>query len=254
MFLCFPSLRSNVLFSSGQTDGYKGAKFKSFPTEHEALAFCETYRTPPPPQARDENDNDLDKISNKKRKIKMKKYKIIIVIHFDGGSRGNPGLSGSGAELRVSEITMSNDISTSCHTTTTTEDETEVCSRTLHLLKFLGQRSTNNEAEYQALLLALGEALNQVRGFAECHGLADDCVANLIVKGDSDLVIKQILGKYKVQSHTLLPLYHESKSLIKSIQQVMDCHMEFLHIPRGENTVADGKFVRIFFFHIMLVS
>jgi ribonuclease HI len=192
----------------------------------------------------DENDIDRDESSNKKRRTKLKTYKIVLDIYFDGGSRGNPGLSGSGAELRISERVLLDKSSTrNCHDATkaVNDNEAEVGSRTLHLTKFLGKNMTNNQAEYHALLLALREALHQIRCFAEYPRFVDDCIATLMVKGDSDLVIQQIRGIYRVQRQTLIPLYQEAKNLLESIENSMDCHMEFLHIPRSENTVADGE-------------
>ena len=91
-------------------------------------------------------------------------------LYFDGCSKGNPGRAGAGAVLY---------------------DDTgsEVFAESV----FVGYRATNNEAEYTGLILGLTEALK--RGIT----------TELLVRGDSQLVIRQMQGKYKVNSPNLVP-------------------------------------------------
>jgi ribonuclease HI len=118
-------------------------------------------------------------------------------LQFDGGSRGNPGLSGCGAVIyfRGEEI-WSN-----------------------HL--FLGQKQTNNYAEYSGIIMGLEYALKMN-------------IKDLLVEGDSLLVINQLTNKYKCKSDNLLPLYTKAFALSKQFETI-----EFHHILRNQNKRAD---------------
>lgn len=120
-----------------------------------------------------------------------------ITIYSDGAARGNPGPAGAGAVL------------------TDAQGKTvgEVCC-------YLGE-TTNNQAEYQALLLALEEAKSvgalRVNVFA-----------------DSELMVKQIKGEYRVKNEGLKPLYKKIMALL--------CHFggyHIAHVPREQNKRAD---------------
>ena len=119
------------------------------------------------------------------------------VLHFDGCSKGNPGKAGIGAVLY--------------------NDGEEVWA--LH--SYLGDKRTNNEAEYSALILGLFNASEQG-------------IKQLIVKGDSLLVIQQLKGVYKVKSPTLLELYNQVQELVKQFD-----YIDFIHVYRNENKRAD---------------
>ena len=98
------------------------------------------------------------------------------VAHCDGGSRGNPGPSGYGAVVEDPQ------------------------GRTVaRLSQFLGIH-TNNHAEYSGLLAVLQWALD--------HG-----APRLRVVSDSELMVKQMQGKYKVASPVLRPLYEQARRL-----------------------------------------
>ncbi|KAI2503138.1 Reverse transcriptase-like [Fragilaria crotonensis] len=186
-----------------QTEGFKAAKFKSFATNGEALAFVEQYRI------RDSTATNEPPISKRQQNCSAASinHVLSITIHFDGGSRGNPGLGGAGAQVMLTE----------------TSNETEVTERLLHLSCFLGShRVTNNEAEYHGMLLALDEALKQVGAFAERHPPASSCQVAITINGDSDLIIQQMLGNYQVRSDNLVPLYRQANERIASIKQIMD--------------------------------
>jgi ribonuclease HI len=160
----------------------------------------------------------------KRHKHAIAQQTISISLHFDGGSRGNPGLGGSGAKLVVTETSP-----------------TEVNERELHIAKFLG-RVTNNEAEYHGIIIALEEALKQIQTFAQQHSSTELCEAVLKIYGDSDLVIQQMQGKYKVNSENLLPLHLQAKQLVTSLQKIMDTQIDYEHVYRADNGVADGEF------------
>jgi ribonuclease HI len=118
------------------------------------------------------------------------------IANIDGGSRGNPGPAGYGVRIEQSDGTI------------------------LELKEFLGS-CTNNVAEYSGLLAAL-------RWGAE-HG-----VSELRIRSDSELLVKQMRGEYRVKNPGLLPLYEEARGLIRTIGRVT-----FEHIRREFNKDAD---------------
>ncbi len=119
-------------------------------------------------------------------------------LHVDGASRGNPGEAGFGVHV-------------------TTPQGAEVAS----LYGYLG-RATNNVAEYQALVHALRFAL--ARGTRE-----------VAVLSDSELLVRQLEGRYRVKSPGLLPLYREARELIARFERV-----RIEHVPRERNREADA--------------
>lgn len=86
--------------------------------------------------------------------------------------------------------------------------------------KYLGN-ATNNVAEYNGLIIGLKDAVSNK-------------YENIIVYGDSNLVIKQINGNYKVKAEHLKPLWIEVMELIKNFKDI-----KFVHIDRSLNSKAD---------------
>ncbi|MFW6155053.1 MAG: ribonuclease HI family protein [Planctomycetota bacterium] len=115
----------------------------------------------------------------------------------DGGSRGNPGPAAAGVVLA--------------------DDRGQTIHAAGH---FLG-RATNNVAEYRALLAGLDEALR--RG-----------VKRVAVRSDSELMVRQLAGAYRVRNTALKPLYEEALSKLSRFESV-----EVVHVGREENTRAD---------------
>lgn len=120
-----------------------------------------------------------------------------LVLQFDGGSRGNPGPAGIGVTI-------------------TDEKQNPV----YELAEFLGT-CTNNVAEYTALL----------RGLTAAVALG---ATKLTVRSDSELLVRQINGIYKVKSPDLKPLYQQAVTLIAKIGEV-----KVSHTYREGNTRAD---------------
>jgi ribonuclease HI len=85
---------------------------------------------------------------------------------------------------------------------------------------YLGE-TTNNQAEYRALLIGLEEAVK----------LAPD---RLTVRMDSELIVKQLNGEYRVRNPDLLPHYEHARELLKRFADFC-----IVHIPREENAGAD---------------
>ena len=127
-----------------------------------------------------------------------KKSKITKLIAFtDGASRGNPGKSACAAILFD-------------------ENEEELIRRS----KRLGI-ATNNVAEYEGVLLALD--------LAETLGASD-----VEIRLDSELVVRQLNGQYKVKHPTLKPLFERTRDMMAAFDRVT-----VSHVPREENTLAD---------------
>ncbi|MBU4276039.1 MAG: ribonuclease HI family protein [Proteobacteria bacterium] len=127
----------------------------------------------------------------------MSSQGLSLILHSDGGSRGNPGPAGAGAVLYD-------------------EQGQEVAA----LSRYLG-RTTNNEAEYQALLMGLNEAKRLG-------------AARLTVKMDSELIVRQLEGKYRVKAPGLKPMYDEAKRLLQGFASVT-----IQHVRREFNKRAD---------------
>jgi len=121
----------------------------------------------------------------------------VLVAHVDGGSRGNPGPAGYGAYI--------------------TDGEGR---RIAELSEFLGVQ-TNNFAEYSGLIAALEYAVE--------HGFG-----TVKVVSDSELLVKQMKGQYKVRSEALLSIYGEAKALIRKLDR-----FEIRHVLRHLNKDAD---------------
>ena len=117
--------------------------------------------------------------------------------YIDGGSRGNPGTAGYGVVLLDERGNSLAEIS-----------------------EFLGIQ-TNNYAEYSALIGAL-------------HYATTHHYDSLRVYADSELLVRQILGEYKVRNANLKRLYDQAQSLIRPLKQ-----FSIQHIPREQNQDAD---------------
>lgn len=121
---------------------------------------------------------------------------ITATLHTDGGARGNPGPAGIGFVLRIKGR------------------------ETVFHSAFIGE-ATNNQAEYTALQEGLRRALQ-------------DGVTHLQCFLDSELVVKQLAGEYRVKNEGLQPLYDKVCSLVSEFEKV-----SFEHIPRERNKEAD---------------
>jgi ribonuclease HI/probable phosphoglycerate mutase len=121
-------------------------------------------------------------------------------LYFDGCSKGNPGRAGAGAVLYDAQ-------------------EAEVFAESV----FVGFHATNNEAEYTGLILGLTEALK--RGI----------ITELLVRGDSQLIVRQMQGKYKVNSPKLAPLHKCATTLASKFAKI-----DYEHVYRDKNQRADA--------------
>lgn len=122
---------------------------------------------------------------------------MAIVAYIDGGARGNPGPAGYGVRIENEQGELINEFN-----------------------GYLGT-STNNVAEYNGLLAALK--------YATEHGHR-----SVRIKSDSELLVKQMRGEYRVKHPRLLPLYQEAKALAHDLDRIV-----FEHVRREHNKDAD---------------
>jgi len=120
-----------------------------------------------------------------------------VTICIDGASRGNPGQAAIGV-LVLADHAMVREIA-----------------------ERIGI-ATNNVAEYRALLRGLDEAA--FLGASTVH-----------IQSDSELLVRQIEGKYKVRNETLIPLHREAVLRLRRFE-----HVHIFHVPRTRNAGADG--------------
>jgi ribonuclease HI len=125
-----------------------------------------------------------------------------LIINTDGGARGNPGPAGIGVVIG--------------------DESGKVIG---HYKQYIGE-ATNNVAEYKALILALIEAGKILKLKSE--------ILNLEIRMDSELIVRQMQGRYKIKDSGLKLLAEEVFRLIKNFPIV-----NFVHIPREQNKEAD---------------
>jgi probable phosphoglycerate mutase len=116
----------------------------------------------------------------------------------DGGSRGNPGPAASGAILYAEDGSVLAEVG-----------------------EFLGV-ATNNVAEWRALVI----------GLIRARELGVDEVA---VRMDSELVVRQVTGVYRVKHADLIPFADKAKALLREFRD-----SDVRHVPRKENAAADA--------------
>jgi len=121
-----------------------------------------------------------------------------VIINTDGAARGNPGPAAIGAIIK--------------------DDTGKVLAR---ISRHIGS-TTNNQAEYHAVIAALEKAVSLG-------------VKNVVLKSDSELLVNQINGRYKIKNAALRPLYQEVVKLAGSLEK-----LTVSYIPRAQNAGADA--------------
>ena len=141
-------------------------------------------------------DNNVETADTGKTEVRID-FTQTYVIHCDGGSRGNPGPAAYGA---IIEDTKGHRVAT--------------------LSQFLGNK-TNNAAEYHGLLASLRKA-------------AELGIKKVKVRMDSELIVRQLNGQYRVKNANLKPLYAECVDVLRSFDSwTVD------HVRRELNAEAD---------------
>lgn len=120
-----------------------------------------------------------------------------IIVWTDGAARGNPGPAGAGAQLTTPEGEVVEEIA-----------------------EGLGE-TTNNVAEYTAAIRGLERA-------------AELGATDVVLRSDSQLLINQLSGRYRVKSEHLIPLHRRLRVLARGFERI-----RFEHVPRERNTEAD---------------
>jgi ribonuclease HI len=120
-----------------------------------------------------------------------------VVVNCDGAARGNPGPAGAGAVVTDPDGTV-----------------------LVEIAEGLGE-TTNNVAEYTAA----------IRGLEAAERLGAD---EVLLRSDSQLMINQMTGRYRVKTAHLQPLHRRVRELVGSFARV-----EFEHVPRERNVEAD---------------
>lgn len=128
-----------------------------------------------------------------------------LIIYTDGGARGNPGPAAVGVVITAPSTSSGQE---------------------KHYSQTIGN-ATNNVAEYRALILALTKAEAMLGAAAR--------ETDLEVRADSELMVKQLLGQYKVKDQNLKLLFADAVALKEKFRSV-----SFVHIPREQNSVADA--------------
>jgi ribonuclease HI len=121
----------------------------------------------------------------------------VYTAYVDGAARGNPGPASYAVIVRAPDG-----------------------STQFQIGKYLG-RATNNVAEYYALIGALDYAQSQQ-------------ISRLAVRSDSELLVRQMQGRYKVKSLDLRPLHERAQKMARGF-----AHFEIAHVPREQNSEAD---------------
>jgi len=121
-----------------------------------------------------------------------------LIIYTDGAARGNPGPAAIGVDIRDESGNTIAGIS-----------------RRLGI-------TTNNQAEYRAVIAGLEKAISLG-------------ARRVTIKSDSELVVKQLNGQYKIKNAALRPLYQEIVKLFGTLESV-----SITNIPREQNSAADA--------------
>lgn len=123
---------------------------------------------------------------------------VRVTINCDGAARGNPGPAGAGAVVVAEDGTVLAEVA-----------------------EGLGE-TTNNVAEYTAV----------IRGLEEAQRLG---AREVLLRSDSQLLINQLTGRYRVKAPHLQPLHRQVRELLRSFDRV-----DLEHVPRERNVAADA--------------
>lgn len=219
-----PGLYNTWKEAEEQVKGYRNAVHRAFSSKKEAETFLGTSSAPAVEAADEEKPSTVASSAASKPKPSPKKERKTTasastkeaarksratlgqqerageyhIMQFDGGARGNPGIAGAGVVLL-------------------SPDGKVIEKKSL----FLGDKVTNNQAEYQALIMGLQLGL-------------DLGYKNLEVEGDSELVINQVCGNYEVKNKQLEALMSQVVEVLEQMENII-----MRHIPRNENKMAD---------------
>ena len=269
-----PGIYSTWAECERQVKGFSGAKFKSFKTRDEAVTFvgggsADGKRSATSSGgARDmkaasiSTDQKRAMPANSTAASAAKRPRtavssiggngndnkgaaaVVITVYFDGGARGNPGVAGAGAVI-------------------TRQICGENASRVAKVRQYCGPNATNNVAEYTGLLVGLRTVKEFVEEYLTIKNAGDKNISltaskkpstikdiQVNIRGDSDLIIKQMNGKYRCNNAGLIPLFDDCRSIASEIKMMehskhadgTECRVsiDMSHVYRNDNKVADA--------------
>jgi ribonuclease HI len=185
---------------------------------------------------------------------------VKIHIMFDGGSRGNPGIAGSGTFVTTTTWDdCKKSPPTAGQVSATSASASRVAERyVVKARQYVGPRCTNNEAEYNGLCTGLSIAWEQVQELMKSRKRKQDgfCL-QLIVEGDSQLIIRQLTGVYACKNAKLKPMFAAAQVYVQEIRNLVlqesdnknennknqpqsTIRVQYQHVLREGNSVADG--------------
>jgi len=128
-----------------------------------------------------------------------------IIIHTDGGSRGNPGNAAIGALIEANRKTL------------------------FTISKYIGV-ATNNDAEYQAVIEVLNEIISRTKNDSRFSD-----ISSITVLSDSTLVVSQLNGLFKIKNPKIRMYILE----IRELENSLPCVIRYVSVPREQNKQAD---------------
>jgi len=143
-------------------------------------------------------------MKNNKKSNRNNKKPNNLVVYIDGGARGNPGPAGAGVVICDSKEKPIKKYS-----------------------QYLGDNLTNNKAEYQSLLFAL-------KKIKLLYGKKQAKQMKIKIKSDSDLLVKQLRGEYKIKHDNIKPLFLKAWNLKIDFGEIV-----FNQVRREKNKLAD---------------
>lgn len=133
------------------------------------------------------------------------------LVYTDGGARGNPGSAGIGIVIKR-------------------KAQSAKLKTVLEFSEYIGE-TTNNQAEYKAIIRALEEVKKIINTILSSK-------FHILCSMDSQLIVEQLNGRYKIKNEGLKPLYNQTQELITELEK-MDIKINFQHITREQNQEAD---------------
>lgn len=139
-----------------------------------------------------------------------------LIVHTDGGSRSNPGPAAYGVAAFCGDFSDTDQVG---------GEKEENTYEVAHFSKYLGV-ATNNEAEYQGLISGLRELPSLIETWKP---------QQVIFRLDSQLVIEQVMGRWKVKQASLQPFVQQARELLSAVS--IPIRLEY--VPRALNARAD---------------
>eukprot|EP00956_Cyclotella_meneghiniana_P010870 scaffold15231_cov66-Cyclotella_meneghiniana.AAC.8 len=240
-----PGIYNSWAECESQVKGFSGAIFKSFKTRPEAESFMTVNSSLPSSTTSSSRTDNVVGYSNnvsntsssalgKKRTIEsldeeentsnkrlhvdnaVQEFSVDVTIYFDGGSRGNPGIAGAGAEVKVG-----------------TKENCTI----YRIRQFCGCKQTNNFAEYTGLIIGLKQAIECLANCAKNTSLP----CRVRIYGDSNLVVQQVNGCWQCKNDNIRSLYNEARRLYANIRDIIGEKgtLSLQHVYREQNKIAD---------------